>query len=87
MDNDIISENRAWVIISEFVNDLTDLDQNSILAVYAIGSLGGGYYRPGKSDIDTIIVVKNDAVVTQEKLIELPQDIGKITISRKALAP
>jgi hypothetical protein len=97
MDNEIISEKRAWEIIDEFVNDLIQLDQNSLLAVYVIGSLGGGYYRPGKSDIDTIVIVKNDAVVTQEEVdriatgywhkYHIPKGFGSIVAAERDLVP
>jgi hypothetical protein len=97
MDNEIISENRAWEIISEFVHDLINLDKNSILAVFAIGSLGGGYYRPGKSDIDTIVIVKNDTMATQEEVdriatgywqkFHIPKGFGSIMIAERDLFP
>ncbi len=97
MGSEVISEKRAWEIIDEYVNDLMKLDQNSFLAVYAIGSLGGGYYCPGKSDIDTIVIVENDAVVTQEEVdriatgywhkYHIPKGFGSIMAAERDLFP
>ena len=51
-----IDEAAAWEILQRATADLLTIDTASVLAVYAIGSLGGGYYRPGQSDIDAIFL-------------------------------
>jgi hypothetical protein len=55
----IIDENTAWVILDRYVQDCLKIDRDSLLAVYATGSLGGGYYRPGQSDIDAALIVRD----------------------------
>lgn len=54
-----ISEEAAWRILREFVGDCHRIDDDTLIAVYAIGSLGGGYYRPGQSDIDAVLIVRD----------------------------
>lgn len=97
IENEVITESRAWEIINEYVNDLLRIDNHGVLAVYAIGSLGGGYYRPGKSDIDTFVIVRNDAVITQEiaepiaaryyQHFHIPKGFGTIVVTEKELFP
>lgn len=41
------------------MQDCLKIDRDSLLAVYATGSLGGGYYRPGQSDIDAVLIVRD----------------------------
>jgi hypothetical protein len=53
----VISEAMAWKILHEYVQDCLRIDSDTLIAVYAIGSLGGGYYRPGQSDIDAVLIV------------------------------
>lgn len=52
-----ISERAAWEILGRYVLDCLAIDRESLIAVYATGSLGGGYYRPGQSDIDAVLIV------------------------------
>ena len=49
----------AIQIALEFAKEIDDKCPNKIKAVYAIGSLGSDYYRPGQSDIDTAIIVNS----------------------------
>ena len=53
----MIDERSAWQILDRYVQDCLDIDRESLRAVYATGSLGGGYYRPGQSDIDAVLIV------------------------------
>lgn len=53
----IITKEKALDIVNEFKNEITGIDPAGVLAIYLIGSLGGGYYRPGQSDIDTVVIV------------------------------
>lgn len=53
----MISASFAWEILDRYVQDCLKIDRDSLLAVYATGSLGGGYYRPGQSDIDAVLIV------------------------------
>ncbi|MBQ4574600.1 MAG: GNAT family N-acetyltransferase [Clostridia bacterium] len=92
----IITEARALDIVGEFCREITTIE-DSILAVYLVGSLGGGYYRPGQSDIDTVIIVKDDAKITQAKMDEIaeryhikyaiPKGFGSVMIREHELYP
>ena len=55
----VISEKQAWDISELYVQDLLIIGSDSLLAVYAIGSLGGGYYRPGQSDVDAVLLIED----------------------------
>ena len=68
----VISEEKAFEIVQEFLTDILQISQD-VLALYVIGSLGGGYYRPGQSDIDTAIIVRDNAAVTQEKVDQIAE--------------
>lgn len=67
---------EAIQIAKEFAEELAEKFRNKIVAVFAIGSLGSDYYRPGQSDIDTAVITnynRND-VAKIEKEIETIQD-------------
>jgi len=53
----VIGEKAAWKILHKYAKDCLEIDAKSLMAVVAIGSLPGGYYRPGESDIDAILIV------------------------------
>ena len=72
----IITEAKAIEIVNEFL-DVIRREDSGILALYLIGSLGGGYYRPGQSDIDTVIIVSGDAVITQGRVDEIANKYWK----------
>jgi hypothetical protein len=54
-----IDEATAWDILDRYIHDCLKIDSSTLLAVYATGSLPGGYYRPGQSDIDAALIVAN----------------------------
>ena len=91
-----ISEVKAMEIVGEFLDEIRRED-NSISTLYLIGSLGGGYYRPGQSDIDTVIIVSNEAVITQKRMDEIakkykesydiPKGFGSIMIRLSEFSP
>jgi len=54
-----ISEETAWCILEKYTNECLQIDSATLIALYATGSLPGGYYRPGQSDIDAVLIVKN----------------------------
>ena len=56
----IISESDALRIIDQFLRELLHINAKSIKALYLAGSLGGDYYRPGQSDIDTILILDSE---------------------------
>ena len=92
----IITETKAMEIVREFLDEICR-EEKDILALYVIGSLGGGYYRPGQSDIDTVIIVGDDAAITQERMdaiakkywhsYEIPKGFGSIMIRLSELSP
>jgi hypothetical protein len=56
---DIIDEKTAWDILRHYAKDCREIDRRSLIAVFATGSLPGGYYRPGQSDIDAVLIVED----------------------------
>jgi len=92
----VITEAKAMEIVHEFLSEIRRED-DGILALYLIGSLGGGYYRPGQSDIDTVIIVRDDVAITQERMdeiakkywhtYEIPKGFGSIMIRLSELSP
>jgi hypothetical protein len=97
MDSKIISKDMAIKIANDFKNEILQIDGDGILSVFLIGSLGGEYYRPGQSDIDTVILVKDNAIITQKQLdeiaekywhtYEVPKGFGSIMIYEHELFP
>ena len=91
----VISEAEAMEIVRKFLRELRR--RGDLLALYVIGSLGGGYYRPGQSDIDTVIVVRDDAMITQERVnkiankywkrYKIPKGFGSVMIRESELSP
>lgn len=96
MEN-IITKDQALKIVGEFKDELLTHAPDGLLALYLIGSLGGDYYRPGQSDIDTILIIKDNSVLTQEKAEEIaaayqeryrvPKGFGAVLIYEKELFP
>ena len=95
-DKGVISEIKALDIVQEFLSELLSIS-GDVLALYVIGSLGGGYYRPGQSDIDTVVIVRDSAALTQlavdglaEKYQEkynVPKGFGAILVQESELSP
>jgi hypothetical protein len=55
----VIDEAAAWEILHQYARDCLEIDSDTLIALYATGSLPGGYYRPGQSDIDAVLIVEN----------------------------
>ena len=96
----IISYDEAINIAQKFAKELKEKFGNKLLAVYVIGSLGSDYYRPGQSDIDTVIITSCDRseVVKIDKEIEgiadrywkeydVPKGFGAIVFAEEQLYP
>lgn len=93
----ILTEKIAFEVVEEFKNELCTADRDGVLAIYLVGSLGGGYYRPGQSDIDTAIILRDDASITQEEIediadryqnkYQVPKGFGAMVIFEKELFP
>lgn len=57
----MLSERDALRVADAFAADAVAVAPDEVVAVVLIGSLGGGAYVPGRSDIDTAVVVTNSA--------------------------
>ena len=57
----MISESRAWEIVDEFFRALSGQVGPSLQAGVVIGSLASGQFRPGISDIDTVVILSDAA--------------------------
>lgn len=55
----VITEQEAWKILQAYALEVSQIETATLLAVFAIGSLPGGYYRPGQSDLDAVLLVKD----------------------------
>lgn len=95
---EIISRERAFEIARGFAEEITSA--HPVKAVFAIGSLGGGYYRPGQSDIDTAIILDctREEASSHEQAIEktagqyrekygVPKDFGAVVMEYEQLFP
>jgi len=47
----------AWQELHRFSDQIRALQSAEIRAVFAIGSLPGGYFRPGQSDLDAVVIL------------------------------
>ena len=96
----MITYEQAISIAKQFANIVRNLLKDKLLAVFAIGSLGSDYYRPGQSDIDTIIItslkreelkiyrkdIRKLADTYQEKY-NVPKGFGAILLAEEQLYP
>ena len=48
------AEKEAWQALQAFSTELVEMNLADLIAVISIGSLPGGYYRPGASDLDVV---------------------------------
>ena len=96
----MISYEKAIDITKQFANNVKDLLKDKLLAVFAIGSLGSDYYRPGQSDIDTIIITslkREDLKIYRkdirkladsfQKKYDVPKGFGAILLAKEQLYP
>lgn len=67
----MLSFDEAIRVATDFAIEIEKEFPKKIYAVHAIGSLGSNYYRPGQSDIDTVIITG----FAREELLPV---IGKI---------
>jgi len=95
-----ISYDEAVKIAQKFAEELNEKHKEKILAVFAIGSLGGDYYRPGQSDIDTVVITscsrQDVAVMGKEirtiadrywKEHDVPKGFGAVVFAEEQLYP
>ena len=95
-----ISYDEAISIATKFAEELNSKYKEKILAVFAIGSLGSDYYRPGQSDIDTVVITacNRNEVTEIDKEVEaiadrywkeydVPKGFGAIVFAEEQLYP
>ena len=95
-----ISCDEAIKIAQKFAEELKDKYKDKILAIFVIGSLGNDYYRPGQSDIDTVVITAYDrnevSVIENEigiiadrywKEYDIPKGFGAIVFAEEQLYP
>ena len=58
MSNSMSAAKRsaAWQELQEFARALQEFNAPQIRAAFVIGSFPGGYFRPGQSDLDVVII-------------------------------
>ena len=59
-DDRVVSEAEAWQISTRFAEEVAALLTLDMVAVVVVGSLASDSYAPGRSDIDLIVVARND---------------------------
>lgn len=95
-----ISYPEAVRIAEKFACEIARNYPGRVLAVYAIGSLGSDYYRPGQSDIDTAVITdfsrQEIGKITEEidkiadtywKSYNVPKGFGSVVFAREQLYP
>lgn len=96
----MIAFDDAMKIAGRFSQELAEKYRDKIAAVFAIGSLGSDYYRPGQSDIDTVVITtysrgelaQIEAVVSSiadryRKEYRVPKGFGAIVLAEEQLFP
>lgn len=97
---DGISYEEAIKIAEKFAKEIADIFPGKIEAVFAIGSLGSDYYRPGQSDIDTAVITRftrSEMPEIERRIDEIadrywneyniPKGFGAISFAREQLYP
>jgi len=95
-----ISYDETIKIAQKFAEELTERYKDKILAVFVIGSLGSDYYRPGQSDIDTVVITaydRNEVSAIDEEIgviadrywknYDIPKGFGAIVFAEEQLYP
>ena len=95
-----IDYQTALEIAAKFADEAVALFPGEILAVFAIGSLGSDYYRPGQSDIDTVVIVDcaRESIEAYDAAIgalaerywreyEVPKGFGAIVFAQEQMYP
>ncbi len=91
---------EALGIAADFAKEVESKYPDRIKAVYVIGSLGSDYYRPGQSDIDTVVITdfcRDEIVSVTEKIeaiaeeyqskYQVPKGFGAIVFAQEQLFP
>jgi hypothetical protein len=57
LTNAPLSEEQVWQLAQACASRLAGLQIPGLLGIFAIGSLPGGYFRPGQSDLDLVCLL------------------------------
>lgn len=93
----LISESQAWQIVDIFAQSMVAATDD-IVAIFVIGSLATGAYRLGRSDIDTIIVIRDASAEATPATLRrirdrfqreyaIPKGLGAVVIRYRQLFP
>ncbi|MEF3301681.1 nucleotidyltransferase domain-containing protein [Paenibacillus sp. GYB003] len=92
-----ISKEEALRIVNEFAEEAVTLLPNRIIAVFLVGSLATEEYVPGRSDIDTILMVSRRIRQEEKTLIKeiarkyrmkyrIPKGFGSVLLTEDDVA-
>jgi hypothetical protein len=91
-----ITMEQAWTIARQFAREVGEQLGDHARAVVAIGSLATEAYRPGRSDIDTALIVRDttppthrlQALAQQYRIWHgIPKDFGAVVVRERELRP
>lgn len=94
----MIGRSQAWNIARRFARDVGTRWGADVIAVLVIGSLASGTYRPGRSDIDTVVVLRSDAGTLVDEglralrehyrsIYSIPKGFGAVIVRQQDLLP
>lgn len=95
---ELISEQQAWSTARALASEIAVRVGDMLKAVCVIGSLAGGGYRPGRSDIDTVAIVCDDGLRETDARIQalagefrkrtgVSKEIGVVVVAESKLRP
>lgn len=76
-----LSEAAVWTLLEGISERIRKADLPGFRAFFVIGSLGGGYYKPGQSDVDLLVLFAGsrlDEDMVQKQLKVLESLLGEI---------
>lgn len=91
-----ITAEHARALATQFAQEVTRAYGDEVRAIALIGSLAAGSYRPGRSDIDTAVIVRDgaspgDAIRAIARRYaarhQIPKGFGAVVIAERALHP
>lgn len=93
-----LSEPRAWHAVRDFSAGVEERCGDAVGAVFVIGSLATRTYRPGRSDIDTLIIVSDacnaetmqaigSIAASFRDALGIPKGFGAVCIAERKLCP
>ena len=77
---------KAWQTLEDLARRITNAPIKGLRAVFAIGSLPGGYFRPAQSDLD-VVTLFNDPPKKGQELASLSAQLEELVQPGKLLHP